>query len=197
MRAALEPDPLVRAVRLVGSRAHGAHSRLSDWDFLVETDDLDALAPRLPQLVAPLEPLGQLWDPLSEDESSYYMLILRGPVKVDLVFERPNATRPRWEPSADNLVEIDAHFWDWLLWTASKREKGERELVELMLDRMSSYLLVPLGVVEVPRSLEHAAELYVAARAHAERRLGVRVPRALGDEVARTVSRRAGTRSPG
>ena len=183
VRAALMRSPHVRGVRLVGSRSTGRASALSDWDFLVETDDIDAVAAELPQLVAPLEPLGQLWDPISEDESSYYMLILRGPVKVDLVFERPNVTRPPWEPSAENLVEIDAHFWDFLYWIASKREKGEDELVAHVLQLLAAHILRPLGVEEVPATVERAAELYVEARERAETRFSVRVPRALGDEV--------------
>ena len=182
-------SPHVRGVRLVGSRSTGRASALSDWDFLVDTDDIDAVAAELPQLVAALEPLGQLWDPISEDESSYYMLMLRGPVKVDLVFERPNVTRAAWEPSAENLVEIDAHFWDFLYWIGSKREKGEDELVAHVLELLAAHILRPLGVEEVPRTVERAAELYFDARERAEARLGVRVPRALGAEVAAAVAR--------
>ena len=189
MRAALAQSPHVRGVRLVGSRSTGRASPLSDWDFLVETDGIDAVAAGLPELVAPLEPLGQLWDPISEDESSYYMLMLPGPVKVDLVFERPNVTRPPWEPSAENLVAIDAHFWDFFYWIASKREKGEHDLVARVLTLLASHILRPLGVEEVPRSLDHAEELYLAARERAEERFGVRVPRALGEEVAAAVTR--------
>ena len=184
VRGALERSPHVRSLRLVGSRSRGAQSPLSDWDFLVETDDFDALAPRLPELVAPLEPLGQLWDPLSE-EASYYMLILRGPVKVDLAFERPPVLQPAWVATAETLPRIDAHFWDWTLWLASKREKGDDGLVRAMLSHMSGYLLSALGVEEVPGSLERAVELYLDARERAERRLGVHVPRELGEEVAR------------
>jgi predicted nucleotidyltransferase len=185
--AALRRSPHVRSVRLVGSRSRDAHSSLSDWDLFVETDDIDAVAAELEELVAPLEPLGQLWDPLSEDEGSYYMLVLRGPVKVDLVFDRPNAPRPPWEPSAENLREIDAHFWDWTLWLASKREKGDAALVERMLPLMLRHLLGPLGGRDVPTSIEHAIDLYLPLRERAERRFGVVVPRALGDEVARAV----------
>ncbi len=194
VRAALEPSPLVRSVRLVGSRSRGVESPLSDWDFLVDTDDFDALAPTLPELVAPLEPLGQLWDPLSE-EGTYYMLILRGPVKVDLAFDRPPVLPPPWVARAETLPQIDAHFWDWTLWLASKREKGHDELVRAMLPQMFRYLLSGLGVEEVPQSLENAVELYVAARERAEQRLGVEVPRALGDEVAGAVTESAGPRS--
>ena len=185
VRAALAASPHVRSVELVGSRGANAASPLSDWDFLVGTDDFDALAAELPRLVEPLEPLGQLWDPISEDESSYYMLMLRGPVKVDLVFDRPNVTRPAWVASAETLPQMDAHFWDFLLWIASKREKGE--LVAHVLELLWTHLLRPLGVEEVPRTVERALELYVEARERAEARFGVRVPRELGEEVRRAV----------
>ncbi len=35
---------MVTAVRLVGSRAEGRATRCSDWDFVVETSDFDAVA---------------------------------------------------------------------------------------------------------------------------------------------------------
>ena len=194
VRDAVGRSPDVRSVELVGSRSRGVHSPMSDWDFLVETDDIDAVAVELPELVAPLEPLGELWDPLSEDESSYYMLVLRGPVKVDLVFERPNVTRPPWKPTAQNLRELDAHFWDWTLWLASKREQGKASLVERSMPHMFEYLLAPLGAQNVPQSLEQAIDVYLAARDRAERRLGVRVPRALGEEVAPAVRAAAAPR---
>ena len=186
VRAALAPSAHVRAVRLVGSRSRGDETPLSDWDFLVETDEFESLAAELPRIVEPLEPLGQLWDPLSE-EAPYYMMILRGPVKVDLAFERPNVTQPPWVATAETLPHIDAHFWDWTLWLASKREKGHDDLVRAMLEHMSPYLLATLGVEEVPTTLERAIELYVDARERAEARFGVRVPRELGDEVRRAV----------
>ena len=194
VRAALAASPHVRSVELVGSRRRGDETRLSDWDFLVDTDDFDALAPELPRLVEPLEPLGHLWDPLSE-EAPYFMLILRGPVKVDLAFDRPNVTQPPWVATRETLPRIDAHFWDWTLWLASKRERGQDDLVRAMLDHMSSYLLAALGVEEVPATLERAIALYGEARDRAEARFGVRVTRELGEEVARAVSGSAGTRS--
>ena len=39
---ALERHPAVRRVRLVGSRATGTATAASDWDFAVDTDDLQA-----------------------------------------------------------------------------------------------------------------------------------------------------------
>jgi predicted nucleotidyltransferase len=66
----------VRSVRLVGSRAEGRATLLSDVDLLVDAD-LDELKPDLAQLLAPLGPLAAQWDRLSE-EASYYMLLLPG-----------------------------------------------------------------------------------------------------------------------
>src|SRR6266542_2148535 len=60
----IEEHPAVRSVSLAGSRAAGTPTPLSDWDFGIETDDLEALTPALPELLAPLEPLAQQWDPL-------------------------------------------------------------------------------------------------------------------------------------
>ena len=47
----------VRAVTLVGSRAEGRATELSDIDLLVETDDFERLRDELPRLV---EELGRL-----------------------------------------------------------------------------------------------------------------------------------------
>jgi hypothetical protein len=82
--AALTTHPAVKAVELAGSRAEGRATDVSDWDFLVATDRFEDLVADLPGLVAELEPLAQQWDRLSP--SWCYMLILRGPVKVDLIF---------------------------------------------------------------------------------------------------------------
>jgi predicted nucleotidyltransferase len=59
--AALLPHPHVRAVELVGSRAGGTATRLSDWDFAVREDDFAAVAGDLPGLVAGLGPLARQW----------------------------------------------------------------------------------------------------------------------------------------
>jgi len=68
----------VRSIELVGSRATGEARPESDWDFRVEARDFDAVAAALPALLAPLEPLAQQWDRLSDEQC--WMLILRGPV---------------------------------------------------------------------------------------------------------------------
>ena len=120
--------PKIRGVRLVGSRARGTPSTLSDWDFVVETDAFDAVARDLPDAVSELEPIAQQWDRISEYPC--YMLMLSGPVKVDLIFpDEPYASLPPWTVSAETLDGIDRHAWDWLLWLASKREKGADDLV--------------------------------------------------------------------
>jgi pimeloyl-ACP methyl ester carboxylesterase len=178
----LGKDPSIRRVELVGSRAAGTETPLSDWDFAVETSDLDALARALPRLVEPLEPIAQQWDPLGDRPT--YMLMLRGPTKIDFIFPgEPMRERPPWQVSADTLVALDAHFWDWILWLAAKRAGGRTELVRGELKKMHRFLLGPLGVEHVPAIIDEAVAAYLTASAEAERRLGVDVPRALREEV--------------
>ena len=52
VEAVLLPHPAIRAVELVGSRAGGSPTPLSDWDFVVVTDRFDEVARALPGLVA-------------------------------------------------------------------------------------------------------------------------------------------------
>lgn len=53
------------------------------------------------------------------------MLVVAGPVKIDLIFEGvPHAREPAWTVDASTLAGIDAHFWDWTLWLASKVDSG-------------------------------------------------------------------------
>jgi predicted nucleotidyltransferase len=174
--------PHVRSVEAVGSRAAGTATAASDWDFLVDLDEPGDL----PRLTAPVDALGALWDPLSPHR--LWMLVLPGPVKVDLVVDRPHALEPPWALSAETLPAIDVHFWDWTLWLTSKRAKGDDDLVRAQLALQQSYLLAALGVRSVPETLERAVALYEAARDAAEERLGVRVPRALAGEVRRLLS---------
>jgi predicted nucleotidyltransferase len=186
---AVSQHPAVQSIELVGSRAEGRATELSDWDFRVTTDQFEDLAGDLPRLVAELEPLAQQWDRLS----SYwcYMLMLRGPVKVDLIFpELPHADEPPWRPSRDNLAELDAHFWDWTLWLRSKEVAGKTDLVESELEKLFAHLLAPLGVTAPPMGIGEAVEAYRAARERAEAKLGVEVPRGLEDEVAPALSLR-------
>jgi predicted nucleotidyltransferase len=174
--------PEVRGIRLAGSRATGHARPDSDWDFLVEARDFGAVAAALPELVAPLEPLAAQWDRLSEEQC--WMLILRGPVKVDLIFpEEPHIHERPWVPSAENLAAIDAHLWDWLLWLRSKPD----ELVATELEKLFVHLLRPLGVERVPSSVADAVELYRPARDTAAERFGCVVSPALEAEVARAL----------
>ena len=146
------------------------------------TDGFDAFARDLPAMVAELEPLAQQWDRISEYPC--YMLMLIGPVKVDLIFPgEPYESLPPWTVSAETLEGIDRHFWDWILWLASKREKGRDELVRRELAKMSVHLLRPLGADLVPGSIEAALESYRFARDKHERELGVEVSRRLEREV--------------
>ena len=182
VRAALLPHPHVRDVELVGSRANGSSTPLSDWDFVVATDRFEAVGRELPSLVAGLEPLARQWDRISEYPC--YMLMLIGPVKVDLIFPgEPYESLPPWTVTVETLDGIDRHFWDWILWLASKREKGHDELVRRELVKMSEHLLLPIGVDRVPGSIEDALDSYRLARDERERELGLEVSRRLEREV--------------
>src|SRR5262249_56796395 len=93
--ALLRSHPAVEGVELVGSRAEGRANERSDWDFRVVTDAFERLAPALPELLAPLEPITQQWDRLSEHPC--WMQMLRGPVKIDLIFaEEVQEPGPPW-----------------------------------------------------------------------------------------------------
>jgi hypothetical protein len=172
----------VRSVRLVGSRAEGRATLLSDVDLLVDAD-LDELKPDLAQLLAPLGPLAAQWDRLSE-EASYYMLLLPGGIKLDLVFQVPPTLEPPWRVDASTLPGIDAHFWDWILWLGGKQLGGRDDLVASMLGgAMFDHLLGPLGVTRPPAAIGDAVRAYLAARDAREGELGVRVGRELQEAV--------------
>jgi hypothetical protein len=146
-------------VELAGSRARGEETALSDWDFAVEAPDFAAAAAALPRLVDPLGPLSKQWDRLSPFPT--YMIMLRGPVKVDFLFlGRPNPPAPPWEVTPATLPAIDAHFWDWILWLVSKRERERGEQLELMYD----HLLGPLGAAQPPRTAGGALATYLELR---------------------------------
>ncbi len=171
----------ILAVNPAGSRATGSPTALSDWDFHVRVDDFPAVATDLPVLVAPLDPLAQQWDRLSPEWC--YMLMLPGPAKVDLIFDRPHRDELPWTVTAETLPGIDAHFWDWILWIASKQMAGKSETVGVELGKMSHHLLRPLAVEDVPRSIREAVESYREARGRCESRFGVTVARRLEEEV--------------
>jgi predicted nucleotidyltransferase len=183
LTSALQEHPAVRAVRLVGSRQRGAPGPLSDWDFAVEVMDFAAVAAALPELLTSLAPLAQQWDPLSRHRT--YMLVMSGPVKVDLLFDEPQVPAPPWEVRADTLRAIDGHFWDWVYWLASKHVAGGHTQVAPEFAKLAHHVLGPLGAHAVPDTIEEAIATYVAARADAELRLGETVSRDLEMEIRR------------
>lgn len=148
----------------------------------MESADLAAVKSALPDLAARLNPLVQQWDRLAR--SATYMLILPGAIKVDILLDEPHDPEPPWSVRSETLEGIDAHFWDWALWLAGKRLKGEVALVTAEMEKMLVHLLSPLGVEEAPGSLEQALEVYRQARDLQETRLGAVVDRALEREVA-------------
>jgi hypothetical protein len=180
----LQRHAAITTVRLTGSRAQGDALPLSDWDFEVETNDFAAVERDLPDLVASLAPLGQFWDPYSERAN--YVLLLRGPVKVDLIFpERPWQPAGPWQVTADNLPAIDQHFWDWTLWLAAKKQRGEDDLVSAELAKIHALLLAPLGVEQSPTAIQDAIAAYLEAREQREGEFGMRLPRELGLQIVR------------
>jgi hypothetical protein len=188
VRTLLAAHPLVASVELTGSRAEGAAHELSDWDFLVGTDDFARLEPKLPVLLEPLRPLAAQWDRYSHH--ACFMLLLNGPVKVDLIF--PGEHRqwaPPWDVSSETLPAIDRHFWDWILWLTQKSTAGDAEVVGRSLGDLYRLLLAPMGADRQPRSISRALEIYLRRRAELERRFELRLPRELEDEVAPVVRR--------
>jgi hypothetical protein len=180
-------DPSVTSVRLIGSRAEGTAHDLSDWDFAVETGDFPRLAEQLPRLVEPLRPLAVQWDRYSDH--ACYMLMLSGPTKVDLIFpDQKQDWAGAWEASAGTLVDIDRHFWDWILWLEQKRRAGKDDLVTTSLDDMHRLLLEPMGAPQRPDSIPAAVDAYLGRRTVLEERFGMQVPRELQDEVRPVLS---------
>jgi hypothetical protein len=172
----------VQAARLVGSRATADAHDFSDWDFLVETDDLAAVAQDIPVLVEPLRPIAQQWDRYAD--YACYMLMLPGAVKIDFLFiDHPQDWAAPWIPSRDTLEAIDSHFWDWIVWIEQKRSGSRPEQVPHLLEDIHRLMLEPMGVTIRPTSITEAVASYIAARDRLEQLLRVTVPRDLGDEV--------------
>lgn len=182
----LRRHPSVRDVVLSGSRKRGEPTLLSDWDFEVEVEDLDRFVRDLPELVRRLNPLGQQWDGLSPIWC--YQFLLPGPTKVDVLVDRPHTPEGPWQPNAQNLKEIDHHFWDWTLWLAGKALRGREQFVAEELAKMSGHLLGPLGVEEVPLDIPTALRSYLTARSDAESRFGIGVDRRIETEVRRALA---------
>jgi hypothetical protein len=184
----LAPHPAVERVELVGSRGRGEATALSDWDFKIHTTDARALARDLPALVGPLEPLAAQWDRLVE--RAVYMLVLPGPVKVDLFpGEERREIEPPWEPTPANLAAVDAHFWDWTLWLGSKALHRRTDLVGEELQKLHHNLLGPLGVADPPSTIDPAVTEYRRARDRLEHEWNISIGRELGDEVAGALER--------
>jgi predicted nucleotidyltransferase len=177
--------PSVRTASLAGSRQRGTSTVLSDLDIEVDVSDFEAFQRDLPELVEDLNPLGQMWDRLGDHRT--YMLMLSGPLKVDIIVDVPQEERPPWEVSATTLPQIEHHFWDWILWLGSKHLHSEAALVQRELERMHEHLLKPLGVVEPPRNLIEAVASYRQARTSAEGALGVKLDRTMETEVSRAL----------
>jgi predicted nucleotidyltransferase len=177
--------PSVRTVKLVGSRSRGPTTALSDLDLEVEVKDFPSFKRDLPNLVDVLEPLGKIWDPLGDHWN--YMLMLSGPLKVDIIIDVPQAESPPWQVSSETLPTIDHHFWDWTLWLGSKQLHSQTGLVDSELEKMYEHLLQPLGVSFRPTDLAEAVESYTTARDQAEQRLGIAVDRTMDSQVTKAL----------
>jgi predicted nucleotidyltransferase len=184
----------VTGVEFAGSRSRGTHEELSDWDFAVETSDFGEVARDMPKLVAPLEPLGEQWEPLGH--FPVYQVLLRGPTKVEYLFlDVVQDARPPMRPSAETLVAINTHFWDWMWWLITKASAGRQDLVAEHLPQLYAHLLQPMGIAAAPASIDEAIAAFVARRDALEHAYGVYLPRALEHEVLkgkRRVSRTSG-----
>ncbi|HEY32806.1 MAG TPA: nucleotidyltransferase domain-containing protein [Dehalococcoidia bacterium] len=151
----------VSSVTLTGSRLRGDATEWSDWDFLVETADFEAVSKALPSLTESLDPLNRLWDPLSHHK--IYMIIIRGPVKIDLIFDHPQQPEPPWTVSSNTISLINSHFWDWILWLASKEVRRLHDVTREEFQKMCDNLLAPLGCLRIPSSVEEAVREYLTA----------------------------------
>jgi predicted nucleotidyltransferase len=177
----LMEHPAVRSAALTGSRMRGDATEWSDWDFLIEVTDFEAVSAALPTITKSLEPLSHLWDPLSRH--AVYMMILRGPAKIDIIFDRPHEKEPPWTINSDTIVQVNSHFWDWILWIASKEARGMKDTVGKEFEKMYDYLLAPIGCPKSPASVEGTVRDYLAALEKQRRLLNVEVDPALEMEV--------------
>jgi hypothetical protein len=170
---------------LAGSRALGTATALSDVDIEVEVTDFSKFERDLPNLVESLEPLGQMWDRLGDHRT--YMLMLEGPLKVDIITDEGHHDCPPWKVSAATLPQIEHHFWDWILWLGSKHLHSQEDLVRRELEKMHIHLLRPLGVETPPRDLREAVADYAQVRTQAERVLRIEVDRNMEKQVHRAL----------
>jgi hypothetical protein len=174
--------PAVTRVEFAGSRSRGTHDELSDWDLAVETSDFGVVAHAMPQLVAPLEPLGQQWEPLGHFPA--YQVLIHGPTKVEYLFlSEVQDAMPPVRPSPETLGAINTHFWDWTWWLVTKASAGRHDLVAEHLPQLHAHLLRPMGVAAAPDSIDAAIAAFVDRRDALEREYGVSIPRSLENEV--------------
>ena len=180
--------PAVKSVEFAGSRSRGTHEQLSDWDFAVETSDFEALAQDLPALVAPLDPLGQQWEPMGH--FPVYQVFLHGPTKIEYLFlDRSQDPQPPLQSSRETLPAINTHFWDWIWWLTTKASIGRTDLVAEHMPQLYSQLLRPMGISVVPGTIDSAVEAFVARRNALEQEFGISVDRALEIEVRQGIAR--------
>jgi predicted nucleotidyltransferase len=184
----LMKHPAVKQVALAGSRLRGDATEWSDWDFSVETTDFEAVSAALPTLTESLSPLTHLWDPLSRH--TIYMMILKGPIKVDLMFNRLQQQKPPWIVNGDTLAQVNSHFWDWILWIAGKEVSGKKDASK-ELEKMYDFLLAPLGCAKKPNSVEEAVRDYLAAFKRQRNLLHIEIDPALEVEVIKGLKKMA------
>ena len=181
-RRLVTAHPAVTAAEFAGSRSRGEHHELSDWDVAVQTSDFAAVARDMHALVAPLEPIGEQWEPMGH--FPVYQVMLRGPTKLEYLFlDESQEAMPTLVPGPDTLPAINNHFWDWIWWLISKDAAGRGDLVAEHMPQLHAHLLRPLGVAAVPDGIYAAIAAFVARRDALEREYGLTVPRALEDEI--------------
>jgi predicted nucleotidyltransferase len=186
--ALLAKHPAVDRVAFAGSRSRGTHEELSDWDFAVTTSDFAAVARDMPNLVAPLDPLAEQWEPLGH--FPVYQVILRGPIKVEYLFlEQSQDAKPPVDPSEETLGAINTHFWEWVWWLATKEAAGRHDQVSEHLPQLHRHLLQPMGVDTAPGDIDAAIRAFVARRNALEQKYGISIPRTLEDEIHRAIDR--------
>jgi hypothetical protein len=178
----VEAHPAVSGVEFAGSRSRGTHTALSDWDFAIDTLDFDAVARDMPALVAPLEPLGEQWEPMGD--FACYQVLMRGPTKVEYLFlDHAQEPMPPARPGPETLGAINTHFWDWTWWLISKDAAGRDDLVAEHLQQLHEHLLRPLGITDEPDDIDVAIAAFVPRRDALEHEYGIALPRALENEV--------------
>ena len=136
----------------------------------------------MPLLVAPLEPLGEQWEPMGHFPC--YQVLMRGPTKVEYLFlDETQEPMPPVRPGPETLGAIDTHFWDWTWWLISKDAAGRDDLVAEHLRQLHEHLLRPLGITEAPLDIDAAIAAFVTRRDALEHEYGISLSRALEQEV--------------